>query len=286
MKPIIYFVAGTPRSGSTLLMNLLGQNPAHHVTSTNGLISLTTMVRDNWDKVEAFQTQGLGTVQARVAAGLRAMTYGFYERELSAGQVVFDKSRGWVQHIEMLEEMYQRPVRVICPIRDLRAVAASFEKLHRKNPMTRKTAMGPAYIAAQTIDGRARVVLSAGGVVGLPVNALRDSLMRGVADRVLLVRYQELCSNTQEVMDALHADLELPGFKYDPENVEQITHEDDSFYGLGPDLHTIRSKIELPEDAPWSGILPPPTCQWINQEFQDFQGLVYRAPQVETPPPR
>jgi len=283
MKPIIIFVAGLPRSGSTLLMNLLAQNPRHHVTPTNGLINLMTMVRDNWAQVESFQSQGLEQVQPRVAASLRAMTYGFYERELASGRVVFDKSRGWLQHIELLEEVYQRPVRVICPVRDLRAVAASFEKLHRANPMGRRGYLGPAYVAAQTIDGRARVVLSPGGVAGLPVNAIRDAMSRGVSDRVVVVRYQELVSKPQESLDNLHELLGLPGFKYDPDHVKQVTVEDDLLLGWGPDLHTIRPRVEPPVEAPWRGVLPESTVSWINQDFSDIQGLVYSSPQGETP---
>ena len=36
----IYYVSGLPRSGSTLLMNILGQNPNFTVKSTNDLRSL------------------------------------------------------------------------------------------------------------------------------------------------------------------------------------------------------------------------------------------------------
>ena len=278
MTPVIHFVAGLPRSGSTLLQNLLAQNPGHHVTPTNGLISMMGVVRDNWTKFDAFKAQGLQNVQPRIGAGLRAMSYGFYEEELSAGKVVFDKSRGWLQHIEMLEEVYRRPVRVVCTVRDLRAVAASFEKLHRKNPMGRRQHLGASYFAAQTIDGRARVLASPGGIFGLPVNYIRDAMSRGAADRVIVVRYQDLTSRPQETMDWLHGKLGLPGFEYDPNNVEQVTFEDDSVHGWGPDLHRIRSKVEPPAEAPWAGVLPEKTCQWLNEEFADIQGLVYSSP--------
>jgi len=36
----IYFINGMPRSGSTLLCNILAQNPEFHVTPTSGLSEL------------------------------------------------------------------------------------------------------------------------------------------------------------------------------------------------------------------------------------------------------
>lgn len=276
--PTIHFVAGLPRSGSTLLQNLLAQSPHHHVTPTNGLINMMGVLRDNWTNFDAFKAQGIQQVQPRIAASLRAMSYGFYEVELSQGKVVFDKSRGWLQHIELLEEVYRRPVKVICTVRDLKAVAASFEKLHRKNALARRQYLGPAYFQAQTIDGRAKVLLGPGGVIGLPVNFIRDALNRGVADRVLVVRYQDLTARPQQTLDWLHQQLGLQPFTYDPNHVEQVTVEDDSVHGWGPDLHTIRAQVRPPEQAPWQGVLPPHTCQWIDEAFADIQQLVYSSP--------
>ena len=64
-KPL-QFVSGLPRSGSTLLMNLLGQNPAHHVTPTSGLIHLMRGLIGTWADHKEFQSQGLEHVKPNV----------------------------------------------------------------------------------------------------------------------------------------------------------------------------------------------------------------------------
>jgi sulfotransferase len=269
----IEFVAGLPRSGSTLLMNLLAQNPAFHVTPTNDLIALVAGVRGQWMNMPGFKAQGLKEVQPRVTAALRGMTYGFYERELASGRVVFDKNRGWLQHIELLEEIYGRRVNILCPVRDVRSVISSFEKLHRANPMVRRQYLGPAYAKAQTTDGRAQVLASEAGILGLPVSFIRDALNRGVGDRVILVPYRELTTHPQRMLQYLHIRLGLPPFIYDPENVEQVTQEDDAIHGWGHDLHTIRHKVEPPPDKPWEGIISPHTASWLGQRFADINQL-------------
>lgn len=40
MPPSIAFQSSLPRSGSTLFSNIVGQNPAFHVTPTSGLLDL------------------------------------------------------------------------------------------------------------------------------------------------------------------------------------------------------------------------------------------------------
>jgi sulfotransferase len=273
MNPTIHYVAGLPRSGSTLLMNLLGQHPNHHVTGTSGVIACVTSLSQGWMQNEAFRAAGLENIQPRVASAIRGMVYGFYEQELAAGRVVFDKNRNWLPQIELLEAAFRKPVKVVVTVRDVKAIVASFEKLHRKSPLARRAYLGPTYLEAQTIEGRARVLLSKGGVVGLPINYLRDALNRGTADRLSIIPYRALVSEPQLVLKEVTERLGITPFEYDPDNVEQITQEDDILYGWGGGLHAIRAKVKPPEENPWEGVLPPNLCQWIDQEFQDINRL-------------
>ena len=278
MQPSIHFVSGLPRSGSTLLLNLLGQNPAHHVTPTNGLINMVAGIRDGWTRNDAFKAQGLDKVHPRIGSSIRGMMYGFYERELTAQKVVFDKNRGWVAFLEVLDESFGRPMKAIVTVRDMKAIVASFEKLHRANPLYRHPYLGEAYFAAQTIEGRARVLLDPKSMVGIAVNRVRDAMNRGTRDHLVLVPYGWLTTNPQGLLLHLHETLNLPSFEYDPNNVEQITVEDDLVHGWGPKLHQIRAKVEPPASAPWEGILPPHVCQWLDKEYADINQLARLGP--------
>jgi sulfotransferase len=263
-------------------MNILGQNPNHHVTPTSGLLWMMSVIRDGWSSNDAFLAQGLPVVEPRIPAALRGMTYGFYEKELGARRVVFDKNRGWPTQVELLEKVFNRKVPIIVTVRDIKAVVASFEKLYRQNPVARRQYLGPAYVQAQTIDGRARVLTSPGGVIGLPVNYIRDALNRGVADRLLILPYNRLVTQPVQTMAALHEQLGLEPFdRYDPDNVQQITKEDDAVHGWGFNLHEIRPKVEPPSKPPWEGILPPHTCAWLDSEFADINRLASEHPPSE-----
>ena len=54
-KKTIHFISGLPRSGSTLLCNILAQNPRFHTTATSGIMDIMFMVRNNWDTLVEFR---------------------------------------------------------------------------------------------------------------------------------------------------------------------------------------------------------------------------------------
>lgn len=269
--PPIFFVSGLPRSGSTLLMNLLGQHPLQDVTPTSGLIDMLVGARNQWMHNTWFKAEGLNKVQPKIASMLRGMLRGFHEEALSQNKVVFDKNRGWIAYIELLEEVLQERVKILVTVRDIKAVVASFEKLHRQSTLTKHALTGDGFFEAQTIEGRARQLLAPGAVVGLAVNRIRDALERGLADRLLFVPYRRLTLDPRGTMARLHAALRLYPFPYDPDNVVQITQEDDTVHGM--ELHTIRTRVRAQEELPWTGVLPERVCAWLDQEYADINRL-------------
>ena len=58
MTTQIAFQSSLPRSGSTLFSNIVGQNPAFHVTPTSGLLDLLYVARGQFSRGEEFKAQG------------------------------------------------------------------------------------------------------------------------------------------------------------------------------------------------------------------------------------
>ena len=53
----IFFQSSLPRSGSTLLQNILGQNPDFYVSPTSGVLELLFAARNNYTNDVAFKAQ-------------------------------------------------------------------------------------------------------------------------------------------------------------------------------------------------------------------------------------
>ena len=65
-KQPIFFMAGFPRAGTTLLMNILNQNPQLHGTPTSGLIGSVLQIRDNWRASDIYKSNSEEYIYSKI----------------------------------------------------------------------------------------------------------------------------------------------------------------------------------------------------------------------------
>ena len=98
---MLYFISGLPRSGSTLLCNILLQNPKFHVTATSGLLDVLYNVRNQWNNLIEFQTASKQWSDATQLRVLQSIISGYFGDVTKP--IIFDKSRGWLAYIELAQ---------------------------------------------------------------------------------------------------------------------------------------------------------------------------------------
>lgn len=265
----LVFNSSIPRSGSTLLQNLLAQREHNHCTPTSDLIELIVQARNSYGNFDAFKSQGKMQVAERIRTMLKGMLEGYYSDCQS--RTVFEKSRGWIAYIELLEEILERPVKVIVCVRDIREVVASFERLHRTNQLTKADAPHPQYFECQSIDGRARCLLSQESVVGLSIVRLRDALDRGLQNRLVIVRNRDLVEDPVATVMQVSMAVGSTPFLCDPNNVAQRTHEDDSVHGMK--LHDVRPVVSREGCTEWREYLPERLGDYLHEQYPMIQEL-------------
>jgi len=244
-----YFISGLPRSGSTLLCNILAQNPLFHTTSTSGIMDIIFGVRNSWDNLIEFKAVPNEPAKLRVMRGILDNFYSDIEKP-----VIFDKCRGWLSLLEMAEFILGHKAKVLVPVRDMRDVLASFEKLWRENAKNSQPSSESAeYFKFQHVEGRVDTWLAPDMPVGLAYNRIRDALVRGFGDRMFFVEFEKLTRNPKETMEEIYAFLGEEVFPHDFSHVEQVTFEDDSIHGF-KGLHTIRTVVE-PLESKWKTVL-------------------------------
>jgi sulfotransferase len=244
-----YFMNGLPRSGSTILANLLAQNPRIHTTGTSAVRELMLLIRDNWDNFEEIKANPNESARLRVIRGVLENFYSDIEKP-----IVVDKCRAWLSRLEMLETALGHNVKVIVTVRDIRDVLASFEKLWRITSETRQVRQEKNNkLKFLTMEGRANVWLQNDQPLGVAYNNIKDAVDRGYRDRLLFIDYDKFTKNPKEQMKRLYDFLGEEYFEHDFDNVEQVIHEDDSVHGF-TDLHKIKTKIES-KPPQWPKIL-------------------------------
>ncbi len=264
---ILNFLSGLPRSGSTLLGAILNQHPDLHVTPTSDLLELIVGIRNTFLTSDSFRAQGIADSRLQVRNGMRGLIEGFYQGHT----MVLDKNRAWPAYIELMERVLNREVRILCPIRDLKEVVASFERLRSENPMTAPHGVGADYILQQTMLGRAQCLLRHDGVIGLALRRMVDALQRGYKDRIFLVTYKRLMEEPQMMAQMCFLHLGLKPFQVDLGNLQgPDASKDIEVWGLP--LHTIKPQISQNQGT-WNDYITQEVADWIDNEFQLVQQL-------------
>jgi len=236
---VIHFMAGLPRSGSTLLCNILNQNPRFHATSTSGILDIVLAIRNQWENVNEFRASPNKEGKNAVVKGILQNYYSTIERP-----VIFDKSRGWCGYIELAEHILERKIKILVPVRTITDILASFEQLWRNQAHEWQFPQEKSnYYEWQTVEGRADVWMKNDQPVGIAYNKIRDALSRGFADRMLFVEFEYLTSAPEETMKQIYNFLEEDYYKHDFNHVIQTTSENDDIHGI-PGLHTIRPVVK------------------------------------------
>jgi sulfotransferase len=266
MEKTIIMNSSLPRAGSTLFSNLIAQNPSFYATPTSGLLELIYGAKGNFQNSPEFKAQDIKLMDEAFLAFCRGGIDGYFN-VLTNKPFVLDKNRGWGTSYRLAEMLMPEP-KVVCMVRDLRAVFASMEKNFRKNPHKENHVQNPSQLQGTTLDKRLDIWAN-GLPVGISLDRLKDMLQQGLDKKILFIRYEDLMANPEIEIKRFYDYIGQPYYQnHDFENIIQHTQEDDSVHGIYGD-HKLRPKFEkLPDD--YYDVLGYELCQSIKNTYGWF----------------
>lgn len=257
-----------PRSGSTLMQNILAQNPDIYATPTDGVLELLYAARNNYTNQAEFKAQDpkqmLQAWRGFCKGGLEG-----YVRGLSNKPNTCIKSRGIGIHYEWFEAFMGEKPKVICMVRNLKAIISSMEKQYRLGKEQAQPIQDHANMRGTTVAKRVDIWMNS-QPVGLALERFSEMELRGTDKNCLFVRFEDLTSNPKTTMSRVYEYLDLPECTHDFNNIEQKTMEDDTLYGLSSALHIIKPKIE-PIKPDWIDVLGKDVCKWLDDVSIRYQ---------------
>jgi sulfotransferase len=236
----IFFNASLPRAGSTLLQNILMQNPEIYSTPTSGVVDLLLNARTLTSNSDAFKAQNQNEMESGLKGFCRDGLYGFFN-SVTDRPYVFDKSRGWIGNYNFLEWFHPNS-KIICMVRDLRSIFSSMEKNYRKNPQKDPLIVNAAELKNMTTTSRIDH-FSVSPPIGPTIEWLFESIHQGYSEKVLFIKFEDFSVDPDRQMRRVYNYLDIPYYKHNFDNVEQLTHENDVIHGIFGD-HIIRNKVE------------------------------------------
>lgn len=246
-----HFIAGIPRSGSTLLAGILSQNPRFHANMTSPVkYIIDACMLGMSEKYEA----SVWLDEARRVEIIRGLFDSFYYD--TAKPVVFDTNRLWPSHMSALALLYPTS-KVICCVRDVSWVVDSLEHVYIDNALRTSK-----YGFPETVYGRVTFNLSADGPLGRALNSLREGLFGEHRSKMLLVPYEKLTEKPAYALREIYDFVEEPYFEHDFDDVQYRDGVKFDAYQGTPGMHDVRPIVARNQRRT---ILPPELFEAASQ---------------------
>lgn len=255
----LFFLSGLPRSGSTLLGSLLSQNKDVTVTPTSPMLDLLCYTNEAFEKLNEKYTYDFATVSANIYKGIVENYYKHFETP-----IVIDKHRGHPRNVNPLKMFVLPNPKIICTVRPIPDVIASYIKLIEKNKQEDNFVDNDLRTKNMhiTIANRAKVLWE--NYISDPYQSMAFGLKHH-KQNLLLVEYDKLVANPINELMKIYQFLDLPFYEqHQFVDIHNSCAEDkDAAWGL-ENLHKIRPKLEK-QSTPPPEILGPFLADYYSQ---------------------
>ena len=198
------FLAGLPRSGSTLLRSILNQNPILFSGPISPSVELLYYTDKYFQSSEMLlaspNPQGCYDVLSNM---MDHLYHNIMEKEGKSKIIEFN--RALPNNIERFRTYIKDDVRIVCPVRSIPEILASFISLIHKN--NDKVSFVDQYLIDKGIevndDNRCDYLMSDYGIVGQALFSMSRPYLRNEQSLLKIVEYDDLVENTDKVMEDL-----------------------------------------------------------------------------------
>jgi sulfotransferase len=246
MTKVFYFMAGLPRSGSSVLSAILNQNPKFYSGPSSPVLSTMFSIENHLLNDELFNGYPKLEQAKQIISSIPFQFYNDKEEE-----VIIDKNRAWPGKVPYIEGYIKQQAKIICPVRDIDEILTSMIMMIRRNPY--QEGQGRInFIDEQLVklniplndENRCEYIAGAGGILGQSLNAIAEGFNQGFGDRIYFVEYKDLVDKPEETLQGIYNFLGEKYYEHIFGNLESQSREEDlNTYGLA-DMHEVHKELK------------------------------------------
>lgn len=251
-----HFIAGLPRSGSTLLCSILNQNPDFKATHTSNLPGVVDEYLKNFSKF--FEHYDKALLQHRIDSSVEGLFRYFYKEE----NIVFDKDRGWTLLFPYINKIFPQS-RIIFPVRNIIDIFSSIELQHRRT----ETFFYKSNLSFSVSNERIKILFKS--LISSVLQALEECLFRELMDKILIVDYKSLVKDPHNTLDSIHSFLNYPEYQYDFNHIVSTAEENNDGNLKYP--HKVKSKLSY---VTHHNVLSASQEEFLKEEIKPYKDLL------------
>lgn len=225
----LHFCGGLPRTGSTILMNILQQNPSIFTTATDPfphILQEQILIKSRY--TEAFQAMCAQQADRAVHSMALGATRGWYEG-LTSKPIVVSKARQW----SGLHHLFPAS-KILVTVRDLRDIVESFDRVNERVLALHTFGDDHTLYGSMSEEEKLHYHFKEANAFS---TTLRHEIPKYIdlfkkhKDRVKFIRYEDMLHDPQYMLARIYEFLDLEPFNHDLNNINQSTmFEHDNAY--------------------------------------------------------
>ncbi|MGZ8924279.1 MAG: sulfotransferase family protein [Nitrososphaeraceae archaeon] len=231
-----HFIAGLPRSGTTLLSTILNQNPIFEASISGPLARFVRAIIQESSSQGGYRFECPPNKRKKLIYGL----FDNYYDDITKN-VAFNTNRGWPLLLPTIKTLYPNSKMILC-VREIGWILDSFENLQRQNPFEFTSMFSPEENI--NVYTRCETLLHPNRTLGFAYNAVKQAITSDYQNTIMIVDYDNLVRHPHKVMRQIYEFINEPYFNHDFDRVEASYTEFDDDVQL-PGLHTTRPKVEF-----------------------------------------
>lgn len=272
MNKTYYFMAGLPRSGSTLLKSILEQNPNIHASPVSPVMELMYWNEDYFKRSEQYLAYPKPQIAYNIISGMMDQFYADVNKP-----IIIDHCRAWPNNIQRIKTYLTENPKIICPVRDVLDILTSFITLiHRNSDQV-------SFIDQHLIDNgipvnddtRCEHLMSDVGIVEQSLWAQYQAFVKKDTKHLLFVEYEDLINNKEETMRKIYDFIEVDYYQHDFNNVSNNHRENDTEVWNLKDMHYVRKEIKKTSKKPEDVLSPYIINKYEKMEYWKYSDSPY-----------
>jgi sulfotransferase len=232
---MISYLAGLPRSGSTVLASVLNQNPEVFVSSSSPVCNMLYHSHQLWQTQIALQAN---PNPLAVHNAMSAIVPSFYSDRTE--RLIVDKAFTWglPDNLSLLLQYSPNKPKFIVMTRNLDDVIKSLATLVYENP---DNVFDSGMTDERTIENVKTYICRPSGVIQRCIES-RNTLLAQCPDSCFVVQYERLVSSPNELIQELYDFFEIPKYSHRFDKIENSNTDNDLVWGL-PTMHEIKGSL-------------------------------------------
>jgi sulfotransferase len=265
MDKQFFFLSGLPRSGTTLLTELLNQNPKIYSGPNSVVVELIHLVHQHLEVSEEFNNFPSLEAKQNMISSIIKNNYQHIDKP-----IIIDKNFHWgtVGNFNYIQQYITANPKIIFCVRDILEILTSFIELLNKNTNSNNYIDNGLnnymYPYRPLDDRRCDFLMLPFGAIDKALFAIEHLMTK--KDNVLFIEYNDLVNQPKQIMSKIYDFLELEKYEHHFDNLENTLIVNDDVYGI-KDMHTIRSTIKKVSKKPETVLSDYVLSKYSNYEF-------------------